>query len=85
MASWAWDHHRWREALAGRLVHPGALASCRGWHATSEAEAGDIRARGFRQPICVAPNGVSAPVGKHLGQGRTVRLQGQSNVNGANN
>lgn len=29
--------------------------------------------------------GVSAPVGKHLGQGQTVRLQGQSNVNGANN
>jgi glycosyltransferase involved in cell wall biosynthesis len=61
MASWAWDHHRWRKVLADRLVHPGALSACRGWHATSEAEADDIRARGFRQPICVAPNGVSAP------------------------
>ena len=61
MSRWAWRHHSLRKALAGRFVHPGAFASVAGWHATSEAEADDIRALGFTQPVCVAPNGVGAP------------------------
>jgi glycosyltransferase involved in cell wall biosynthesis len=61
MAPWAWNHHRARKALADRFIHPGTLASAHGWHATSDTEAEDIRARGFRQPVCVAPNGVTAP------------------------
>jgi glycosyltransferase involved in cell wall biosynthesis len=61
MAPWAWEHHRWQKALAGRLIHPGAFHAARGWHATSQAEADDIRALGFRQPVCVAPNGVAEP------------------------
>lgn len=61
MTSWAWHHHRFKKRLADRLVHPGALQAAAGWHATSEAEAADIRNLGFRQPICVAPNGVELP------------------------
>jgi glycosyltransferase involved in cell wall biosynthesis len=61
MSTWAWEHHHWRKDLANRFVHPGALAAVTGWHATSAAEEADIRARGFSQPICVAPNGVAAP------------------------
>jgi glycosyltransferase involved in cell wall biosynthesis len=61
MSTWAWEHHTWRKDLARRFVHPGALAGVAGWHATSPAEEADIRARGFLQPICVAPNGVAAP------------------------
>jgi glycosyltransferase involved in cell wall biosynthesis len=61
MGAWAWQHHRTRKALAGRLVHPGALAGAAGWHATSTEESAEIRALGFTQPICVAPNGVDAP------------------------
>lgn len=61
MSDWAWRHRRWRKWLADKLLHPGALASARGWHATSQEEADDIRAHGFSQPICVAPNGVAAP------------------------
>ncbi len=66
MSHWAWNHHGIRKRLAGALVHPGALSRVSGWHATSEAEAIDIRALGFRQPICVAPNGVSAPTPEQL-------------------
>jgi glycosyltransferase involved in cell wall biosynthesis len=66
MAPWAWRHHRWRKQLAGRLIHPGALAAAHGWHATSQSEADDIRALGFEQPVCVAPNGVAAPSGAEL-------------------
>jgi glycosyltransferase involved in cell wall biosynthesis len=66
MADWSWQHHHWRKWLAGRLVHPGAFSAAAGWHATSAAEADDIRRRGFPQPICVAPNGVEAPPAEEL-------------------
>jgi len=61
MAPWAWNHHRWRKKLCDRFIHPGALSAAAGWHATSLAEADEIRAHGFTQPVCVAPNGVTAP------------------------
>jgi glycosyltransferase involved in cell wall biosynthesis len=61
MSAWAWHHHRGRKWVANWLIHPGALAAVSGWHATSPAEAEEVRALGFRQPVCVAPNGISAP------------------------
>lgn len=61
MSAWAWHHHGWRKQIVRRLVHPGAFEAAAGWHATSEEEAADIRSLGFKQPICVAPNGVNAP------------------------
>jgi len=61
MSDWAWAHRRWRKQLASWFVHPGAFRQAAAWHATSHEEAQDIRRRGFTQPICVAPNGVSVP------------------------
>lgn len=61
MSGWAWRHRASRKRLASWLLHPGAIAGATGWHATSEEEAADIRALGLRQPICVAPNGVTIP------------------------
>ena len=61
MSRWAWRHHRGRKALAAALVHPGALPHAAGWHCTSAAEASEVGELGFRQPSCVAPNGVDAP------------------------
>jgi glycosyltransferase involved in cell wall biosynthesis len=61
MSRWAWNHHALRKRLASLLVHPGALKAAQGWHATSPEEADDIRSHGFTQPICMAPNGVTAP------------------------
>ena len=61
MGQWAWRHHSWRKRFARDFVHPGALEAVDGWHATSESEAAEIRLLGFKQPICIAPNGVSAP------------------------
>ena len=61
LSEWALAHHHWRKWLAGWLVHPGAFASARGWHATSAEEADDIRRLGWRQPVCIAPNGVDLP------------------------
>jgi glycosyltransferase involved in cell wall biosynthesis len=66
LSPWALSHHGWRKKLAERLVHPGAFAAARGWHATSPEEADDIRRLGWRQPVCVAPNGVDLPVDADL-------------------
>jgi glycosyltransferase involved in cell wall biosynthesis len=60
-APWALQHHALRKRLARQFVHPGALSGADGWHATSPGEAGEIAAAGFKQPVCVAPNGVDIP------------------------
>ena len=61
MNTWAWRHRSWRKRLARAFIHPGALAAVDGWHATSPEEAEEIRSLGFKQPVCVAPNGVNEP------------------------
>jgi len=61
MSPWAWRRHGWRKKIARALVHPGACEAAAGWHATSVEEAEDIRRLGFKQPVCVAPNGVDEP------------------------
>ena len=71
MSGWAWRHRRLRKQLAGLLVHPGAFAAAAGWHATSPEERDDIVALGFRQPVCVSPNGVPLPAEAELVAART--------------
>lgn len=61
MSKWAWRYHGWRKKIARSFVHPGALAGAAGWHATSAEEEAEIRALGFTQPVCVAPNCVDEP------------------------
>jgi glycosyltransferase involved in cell wall biosynthesis len=75
MAPWAWGRHRWKKRLANLFIHPGALTIARGWHATSEAEAADIRRLGFTQPVCVAPNGVEPPAAADLTAARDFWLK----------
>lgn len=70
MSGWAWRHRRVRKKLAEFALHPGAFAGAAGWHATSAAEADDIRRLGFRQPVCVAPNGVELPDATDLAAAR---------------
>ena len=61
MSGWAYRHRRGRKRLAEMFVHPGAFAAAAGWHATSPEERADIQALGFKQPVCVSPNGVALP------------------------
>jgi glycosyltransferase involved in cell wall biosynthesis len=70
MSDWAWAHRRWRKQLATWFVHPGAFEQATAWHATSHEEAQDIRRRGFKQPVCVAPNGVFVPSAPQLEESR---------------
>jgi glycosyltransferase involved in cell wall biosynthesis len=75
LSDWAYGRHRWRKALASGFVHPGALAGASGWHATSDLEADEIHRRGFRQPVCIAPNGVPAPSSAELESARSEWLR----------
>jgi glycosyltransferase involved in cell wall biosynthesis len=61
MSRWSWEHHRLRKKFARQFIHPGAFEAVSGWHATSKEEAEEIAALGFKQPVCVAPNGVAPP------------------------
>ena len=75
MSGWAYEHRRWRKFIAECVVHPGAFAAAAGWHATSPEEAADIRALGFKQPVCVSPNGVAAPADSDLAAARAAWLE----------
>jgi glycosyltransferase involved in cell wall biosynthesis len=66
MDPWAWRHHHRKKAFARALIHPGAFEAVDGWHTTSDDEASHLRSLGFKQAICVAPNGVSAPTDGEL-------------------
>jgi len=61
MSTWSWEHHSFRKKFALHVIHPGALKAVAGWHATSKEEADEIAALGFKQPVCIAPNGVATP------------------------
>ena len=74
MSGWAWEHRRWRKRLADWLVHPGAMRTAAGWHATSQEEADDIHRLGYTQPVCVAPNGVELPADADLAAARRAWL-----------
>ncbi len=71
MSEWAYGHHRWKKKLAEIFIHPNTFQAATGWHATSDEEAGDIRRLGFKQPICVAPNGVETPTTTELAHARS--------------
>lgn len=51
----------WKKQLFWKVLQQHAYADAAAWHATSEAEASDIRAFGITAPIAVVPNGVDLP------------------------
>jgi len=61
LSPWSLARSRARKALAWRLFERDNLAAASLLHATSEAEAGAIRAAGCTQPVAVIPNGVDLP------------------------
>lgn len=59
--AWSLGRSAAKKALAWHAFERGNLLAAAAFHATSEAEAGAIRALGLRQPIAVIPNGVELP------------------------
>lgn len=58
---WALAYRRWKKRLAWPLYQRSDLAGAAVVHATSEAEAENVRRAGVRGPLAVIPNGVDVP------------------------
>lgn len=74
VSEWAWNHHRGRKWVMWHLLGQGnAMRAADAFHATSEEEYADLRRLGFRQPVCVLPNGIDVPppAAKPTGERRT--------------
>ncbi|KLU02924.1 Glycosyltransferase [Rhodopirellula islandica] len=59
LSPWSMNFSAWKKKIAWPLFQRRDLTSAAGFHATCEAEADDIARLGFKQPVCVAPNGLS--------------------------
>lgn len=80
VSEWAWNHHRWRKQVMWHLLgQKRAMQAADAFHATSEEECVDLRRLGFRQPVCVLPNGVDVPplAAKPRGEGKTLLYLGR--------
>jgi glycosyltransferase involved in cell wall biosynthesis len=71
-----------RKRLFWNCLQGPAYANAAVWHATSAAEAEDIRAFGVRAPIAIVPNGIDLPQGEapaspHEGGLRTILYLGR--------
>lgn len=62
LTQWSWNFRRFKKRAAWLLYQKRDLLSARVLHATSRAEADDLRALGLKQPIAVIPNGVELPM-----------------------
>ncbi|CAA2142089.1 Mannosylfructose-phosphate synthase [Hyphomicrobium sp. ghe19] len=58
---WALKHSAWKKKIAARLYENAHLRRAGCFHALCEAEAQAIRELGFRNPLCVIPNGIALP------------------------
>jgi glycosyltransferase involved in cell wall biosynthesis len=58
---WALHHRRLKKSLAWWLYQRRDLKRAQSLHATSEAEAANIRGHDLGVPVCVIPNGVDLP------------------------
>ena len=61
LSEWALKHHAWRKRVFWWLFQEQTLRRADAFHATSEEEYQDVRRLGFRQPVCVLPNGIDIP------------------------
>ncbi|HXG28762.1 MAG TPA: glycosyltransferase [Nevskiales bacterium] len=75
VSEWAWNHHRGRKWVMWHLLgQKQTMQAADAFHATSEEELLDLRHLGFRQPVCVQPNGIDVPPLAAKPQGPTKTL-----------
>ena len=61
LSEYALSISRWKKRLIGWWGQYSAMKVTDMWVATAESEYDDIRRLGYRQPVCVLPNGVDLP------------------------
>jgi glycosyltransferase involved in cell wall biosynthesis len=59
-----------KKRIFWQLLQGPAYARAAVWHATSAAEAGDIREFGVKSPIAIIPNGIDVPIDSEPSQPR---------------
>jgi glycosyltransferase involved in cell wall biosynthesis len=61
MTEYSMRRSSWKKSIMMLLGQKATLRRTDLFHATSEAEAGDIRRLGWRQPVAIVPNGITIP------------------------
>lgn len=61
LAKWSLAKGKWKKRIFGVLLQYPALRLTDMFHATSEKEYEEIRARGYRQPVAIIPIGMDVP------------------------
>lgn len=61
MSAWALANSKWAKRIFGLLFQYKVLRHVDMWVATAESEYEDIRRLGYRQPVCILPNGIDLP------------------------
>lgn len=61
LSQWSMNSSKWKKKFIWYGYQRRDLLNADAFHATSDLEATELRALGFKQPIVVIPNGVSAP------------------------
>jgi glycosyltransferase involved in cell wall biosynthesis len=71
LSRWALRRRAVQKRVFWRLLQERAVRAAACLHATAESEYEDIRRMGFRQPLCILPNGVDLPpLNRASGEGR---------------
>jgi glycosyltransferase involved in cell wall biosynthesis len=61
LSAWSLSLGRTRKRVFWSLLQRRVLQGAACFHATAESEYREIRAQGFRQPVCILPNGIDIP------------------------
>ena len=79
LSEWAMQNGSLIKRVFWPLVQKPALDATTCFHATAESEYEEIRRMGFRQPVCVIPNGIDLPMlpAKTFGEFRTLLFLGR--------
>lgn len=69
LSAWALGWNALRKKIFWHVLQASALRTVACFHATVESEYEDIRRLGFRQPVCIIPNGIDLPLLKQKPDG----------------
>lgn len=61
LSNWALGHSKRVKQVFWSVLQEQAIRHGACFHATAESEYEDIRRAGFRQPVCIIPNGIDVP------------------------
>ncbi len=61
LSAWALGRSALQKKVFWHVLQASALRTAACFHATAEREYEDIRRLGFRQPVCILPNGMDVP------------------------